>query len=136
MPAAVMPGAVPAMAPHQRALQRLARLRAQQPAGREQLLAFHVEAAALLREYCAARFAVRAMAMTTEELLAARQGTQRDPLAATLLPCDLVKFARHEPGADQRQRLLQTAESFVQQTRTGSDPGSGAAAGPAAGGTA
>lgn len=99
--------------PQVKALERLARLRASVPAGREEEQAYHVEASALLRDYAAERFGVRAAEMTTEELLDAVPG---EGLAAALRSCDLVKFARLGSTSAERGRMLDAAESFVRRT--------------------
>ena len=85
-------------APHLRALARLARAR------RAELQACYAETAALLRDYAGVR-----AAETTEDLQIPR-------LAAVLQQCDLVKFARHAPAADERERMLGAAESFIKET--------------------
>jgi hypothetical protein len=38
-------------------------------------------------------------------------------LSAFLVECDLVKFARHQPDAADRQRAFAAAEKFVEETR-------------------
>ena len=98
-------------APHLRALERLDRLRRQQPRGHDEVSAYYVEASALVRDYVAERFAVHASVMTTEELTELEA-----PLARVLPDCDLVKFARHAPTASEREQLLDRAETFVRET--------------------
>ncbi|MHC4548757.1 MAG: hypothetical protein ACYTEZ_08255 [Planctomycetota bacterium] len=117
-PAAPPPGPVSeaaAPAPHRLALERLARLRAQQPRTHEEVQSFHVEASGLVRDYVGERFGVGTAERTTEELLAL--ALRASPLLAEVLrPCDLVKFARHRPTAAERGHLLDTAETFVRET--------------------
>jgi len=92
-------------APHMRALDRIRQLRGNQDE------CFYSEATALLRDYIAERFAVNATVMTTEELIA-RHATLGD----VLRHCDLVQFARHRSTAQDRDRVLDTAEAFVRET--------------------
>ena len=101
----------PPPGPHELALERLARLRRQQPRGHEEIQAYYVEASGLLRDYVGERFAVQADVMTTEELV-----EREAPLARVLPDCDLVKFARHAPTASEREQLLDRAERFVRET--------------------
>ncbi|MHC4732804.1 MAG: hypothetical protein ACYS6Z_19730 [Planctomycetota bacterium] len=98
-------------APHLRALQRLDRLRRQQPLGHDEISAYYVEASGLVRDYVAERFEVSAAVMTTEELIELKA-----PLARVLPDCDLVKFARHAPTASERGQLLDRAETFLRET--------------------
>jgi len=113
-PAVALPApssAPPPPGPHVRALERLARLRRQQPQGRDEVSSYYVEASGLVRDYVAERFAVSADVMTTEQLIELQA-----PLARVLPDCDLVKFARHAPGPAEREQLLDRAETFVRET--------------------
>ena len=100
--------------PHVRALERLERLRAQQPAGHDELQAYYLEASGLVRDYARERFALMTAVLTTEELLA--RSTHRAVLAEVLGHCDLVKFARHAATAPERKSMLNGAETFVRET--------------------
>lgn len=85
------------------ALRRIAALR-ESSVGAER---FAREAADLVREYFGGR-----EDWSTEEFLGAHPS---DLLAHVLLTCDRVKFARHDPSADQRNRVLDSAEELVAQ---------------------
>jgi hypothetical protein len=101
------PAAAPPDPPHLRALARLREIRERgaDPAA----------ASAVVRDYLAERFDVRAAERTTEELLDAPPlAAHRDALAAVLVPCDLVKFAGARPSPPERARLLDAAEAFVE----------------------
>lgn len=82
---------------HERALLRLKR-------------ASLAEAADIVREYVAEAKGIRALEMTTEQLLAALPA-----LAGVLCPADLVKFAAHEPTEAERESVLASAEAFVRE---------------------
>jgi hypothetical protein len=101
----------PPPGPQVRALERLARLRRQQPQGHDEVQAYYVETSKVVRDYVAERFAVPADVMTTEQLIEIQA-----PLARVLPDCDLVKFARHAPTASERERLLDAAENYVRET--------------------
>ena len=97
--------------PEVEALRRLAALRARSPEGREEVQAFHLEATRLLRRFLFERFGVHSEVRTSEELYAAH-GALRSPLRH----CDLVLFARHDPGADERDSMLDSIERFVRES--------------------
>ncbi len=98
--------------PDVEALARLASLRAGAGAGAD-----IVEASDVVRAYVARRFGVRALEMTSNELLTAlaQPGTS---LRAVLEPSDLVKFAEFIPTAEDRVRALDAAEAYILSTRT------------------
>jgi hypothetical protein len=103
----------PPPGPHLRALEHIERLRERRPRTHEQTQAFYVEAAGLIRDYVGERFEVRTTVRTSEDLL----GLSLHPaLTAVLKPCDLVKFARHQPDEAERQALLDVMERFVEET--------------------
>ncbi|MCD6392935.1 MAG: hypothetical protein J7M40_05460, partial [Planctomycetes bacterium] len=70
------------------------------------------------------RFSLRAPERTTEEFLIelkyseALASEYRNDLKLFLEHCDLVKFARYEPSADQITRTLKMVEEFVDKTRS------------------
>ncbi len=82
--------------------------------------AWYVEATAAVREYVAARFAVPASLLTTQECLdvVASVGDE-GPLRRFLVHGDGVKFARERPDAEERLRRLDDAESFIRDTAGG-----------------
>jgi hypothetical protein len=103
-------------------LQALQRLEQQNLIGQQQIDAFYVQLSAILRRYVEWRFRLRAPEQTTEEFLSAALmsgellTTHRDSLRTFLQHCDLVKFARHEPTADDMRRTFDSATAFVNQT--------------------
>jgi hypothetical protein len=107
---------------HVLALQALHRLEQQNLIGQKQIDTFYVQLSAILRRYVEWRFRLRAPEQTTEEFLAATLTsgglltTHRDSLRTFLQHCDLVKFARHEPTADDMQHTFDSAKAFVNQT--------------------
>lgn len=110
--------APPAPPPRERALARLARLRASDPRDEVTLQAFHVEAAALLKEYVAEGFALPVLPRTTEEIAARHDGGFETAAFARLLArCDRVKFARAASDATKRADWLDDAVRFVEAAR-------------------
>jgi hypothetical protein len=97
-------------------LRRLAELRARRPMSAADV---HVDAATIVRDYVGERFAMPTSQMTSEQIVAATATPHRTPLAGFLARCDGVKFACEAPSADDAERLLASAETFVTQTREG-----------------
>ena len=95
----------------ERARERLARLRGRHPEGRAEIEAYYAEATALLRDYIGERFAVDASVLSTFELARFHR-----LLADVLAHGDLVRFACHEPTVPERQRMLEGAAAFLEQT--------------------
>jgi hypothetical protein len=75
-----------------------------------------------IRWYLEERFDFHAPERTTEEFLYELQGThrltpdQKDSLGEFLKRCDLVKFAKYEPGRPELEDLLASAMRLVEET--------------------
>lgn len=117
------PAAAPAADPADvRALARFESMRALPVRTEPEVDAFHVAAAAAMRDYLRKRFGVPAAERTSDETLAALRsvrtlaGPQLDALAAFLSGCDLAKFARGGATSAQCSSLLDDACRFVRET--------------------
>lgn len=112
-----------AVDPRARALATLAEVRARTPSAADDPRATWVAAADAVRDYLAARFAVPALELTSEELLAAPATLQalgaegRTQLAHLLESCDRVKFSRELPSLVERLAMLELAEALVRGSR-------------------
>jgi len=99
---------------------------------------FIIEVSDTLRWYLEQRFSFRAPERTTEEFLHELQRTlqllpnQKDSLGAFLQQCDLVKFARYEPGEEELRHLHASALQLVVETEPQPEPESGTGTLPAA----
>lgn len=77
-----------------------------------------------LRQYLEERFNFRAPERTTEEFVAELRATallnpeQKKILGEFLAHCDMVKFARHEPGRPELMDLHRAALRLIQETET------------------
>jgi hypothetical protein len=75
-----------------------------------------------VRQYLEERFNFRAPERTTEEFLHELKATdllladQKDSLGEFLSVCDMVKFARYEPGEPELQALYESAVRLVDET--------------------
>lgn len=110
--------APPPIPPHVRALERLRE--ALKLLGQPE--PFVVAVSGTLRVYLEERFEFRAPERTTEEFLYELQATlllserQKAGLADFLERCDLVKFARYEPGEPELRELHDSAIRLVEET--------------------
>jgi len=112
---------VPAVPPHVRARQKLNEALAliQQPRP------FCILVSDTIRFYLEERFDLRAPERTTEEFLYELQATnlltadQKRSLGEFLQRCDLVKFARYEPGEPELHDLHNSALRLVDETEPG-----------------
>ena len=109
---------VPVVPPHIRAKQKLRDALALIGQPRE----FCVLVSDTIRCYLEERFDFHAPDRTTEEFLHELQGTnllmpdQKESLGEFLKRCDLVKFARYEPGPPELQDLHASAMRLVEET--------------------
>ena len=87
-----------------------------------QPLPFCVSVSDTIRGYLEERFHFRAPERTTEEFLQELKATslvtpeQKESLADFLARCDLVKFARYEPGQPELQQIYDSAVRLVEGT--------------------
>jgi hypothetical protein len=122
---AVKPAALP---PHEWALRELARLAERRPASGEEVEAFHTALSAVLRRYLEGRFQFPAERQTTAEFVeAVRKSSEltaegQAALGEMLARCDLAKFARVWPSAEECQALVTQARTFVEATAPLSSP--------------
>jgi len=112
----VLPPPVPA---HIRAKQKLAEALALIAQPKPFVIAVSDAARAYLEE----RFDFRAPERTTEEFLRELSGTrllvkeQKESLGGFLASCDLVKFAKYEPGEKELRELHGAAVKLVEETK-------------------
>lgn len=112
------PPVVPVLPPHERARQKL------QAALDliDQPKPFCVLVSDAVRLYLEERFGLRAPERTTDEFLVELGASdlltsaQKDSLQQFLSACDLVKFARYEPGPPELQELYRSALRLVEET--------------------
>jgi len=85
---------------------------------------FYERISSILRHYIEDRFELRAPERTTEEFLAelkftrALSESQKADIEEFLTLCDLVKFAKHAPTAEQVQRTFTLVKEFIEKTRS------------------
>ena len=112
----VLPASIPA---HLRAKQRLEAALALISQPKE----FCILVSDTIRCYLEERFKFRAPERTTEEFLRELGGTdlltgeQKESLGGFLESCDLVKFAKYEPGENELRELHGSAVKLVEETK-------------------
>lgn len=116
---------VPVIPPHVRAKQKLQEALALIGQPRE----FCILVSDTLRTYLEERFDFRAPERTTEEFLHELRQTnlltpdQKESLGHFLQRCDLVKFARYEPGEPELRDLHDAAWRLVEETEPAGEAG-------------
>jgi hypothetical protein len=134
-----VPAPIIVVPPHEKARARLLEALAlmQQPRP------FCILVSDTIRVYLEERFDLRAPERTTEEFLEELQSSpmlsfdQKRALGDFLMRCDLVKFARYEPGEPELRGTYEAAVRLVDETQAPAPgPDSAVAAAPAAGGGA
>ena len=114
--------APPPPPPHRVALDAIDALRARGWIEAGNAEPFYVELSSIVRAYVEGRFGLRAPERTTEEFIreAAASGqlepAHRERVAGFLEQSDLVKFARHVPGAGDMRHALDSALRLVRDT--------------------
>ncbi len=109
---------------HEIAYARLRALIADNLVEAGKLKEFYERISDILRHYIEHRFDLRAPERTTEEFLAELQhtdalpGPDKERLEEFLTHCDLVKFARHSPSAEQIQRTFDLVRDFIKKTKS------------------
>jgi hypothetical protein len=115
---------VPVIPPHVRAKQKLQEALGLLGQPRE----FCIMVSDTIRYYLEERFSFRAPERTTEEFLYELRQTelltpdQKESLGEFLKRCDLVKFARYEPGESELRDLHDSALRLVEETEPVPEP--------------
>jgi hypothetical protein len=124
--ASVRPAPPPRPA-HELALERLDQLAAQGFTPDADYRPFYFAVSEIVREYLGARFGFESLELTTEELLfelrkRAARAVIMGEVAGWLTACDLVKFAKISPSAEEARGTFETAVRIVEGTRPRPDP--------------
>jgi len=85
---------------------------------------FYERISDILRHYIEHRFDLRAPERTTEEFLnelrftSVLSASDKKSLEEFLMHCDLVKFAKYSPTAEQIQKTFDSAKDFIEKTKS------------------
>lgn len=113
------PPPAPPVPPHLRALEALEALQREKLVEKGEYKTYYIRVSDILRHYMEDQFQLRAPERTTEEFLAEIQhnavlGLQEQLLLRSFLRhCDLVKFARAEPSAEEIRETFSTCRQFI-----------------------
>lgn len=105
------------------ALKKLKELESQKLWQNNKVKEFQSALSFITREYIENRFEVRALEMTTEEILTALSllqevsEEQKSKLHHLLMAADMAKFAKQLPVASENETAFKTAQSFIQETK-------------------
>lgn len=114
---------MPTRPAHEIALEALKDLLSRDYPGKGRLREYYFELSDIIRHYVEGRFRVRAPEMTTEEFLAALQGSdilnsaQKESLREFLSHCDMVKFAKYLPDKVECEASYGSATKFIEETK-------------------
>ncbi len=121
-PATAAPRPAPPPRPfHVVALEQLDELEAASLLERGRVKAYHIRISEIIRAYVEGQLEVPALEMTTREVVrglrrASLSGAITESFRSFLDRCDLVKFAKWRPGADESGELMGVARSLVGMT--------------------
>ncbi|MDE2654516.1 MAG: hypothetical protein OXI71_11975 [Gemmatimonadota bacterium] len=106
---------------HVVALEQLDELEASSLLERGQVKAYHIRISEIIRAYVEGQLEVPALEMTTREVVyGLRRASMSRAITGSfrsfLARCDLVKFAKWRPGADESGELMGVARSLVAMT--------------------
>ncbi len=109
--------------PWEIALEELAKLRESDLLARGEYKLFYLELSDIFRRYLEKRYGIYALERTTIEIIMEFRRLALDQREEKIIHdflegCDLVKFAKYIPSADDIERDYTTAREFVLQTRS------------------
>ena len=133
--AAAAPAGPPRPA-HEVAYAELQRLLASALLERGRVKEFHIELAEIIRRYLAARYGIETVERTSAEILEALRAARLPvkttaALAEFFAACDMVKFARHLPAAEETRGTVERAYRLVDETRPADLPAPAGSPAPA-----
>lgn len=108
--------------PHQWATEQLRQLIDEDLLGQDQVKPFYYRLNGIVRQYIELRFELTAPEMTTEEFLATLRDNDRlsaghkGVLEPFMSACDMVKYAKYQPGREEIEQVFATARDFIDQT--------------------
>lgn len=116
-------GVVDTRLPWEIALDALGKLRDSDLIARGEYKLFYLSLSEIFRGYLERRYGISALERTTDEIIAEFRtlalDKQEEKIIHTFLDdCDLVKFAKYHPSAEDIEKDFSAAKDFVIQTRT------------------
>lgn len=118
-----VPVVIPKRPASEIAYEQLEKLKAKDLIRQGRVKEYYSEVSDIIRHYLENRFLLKAPEMTTEEFLfyvgdySQLIGEHKTLLKAFLLSCDLVKFAKHAPPAEETDVIFISAKKLVDETK-------------------
>lgn len=112
--------------PHQKAMMEIGKIKAENANAEGDQKLYYTRLTDTLRTYLEERFGIRAMEMTSGEIieqLRKEEDPQKiDELRQLLETADLVKFAKHSALLNERDRNMESVVEFIQTTKRDDTP--------------
>lgn len=112
----------PKRPPHEIALEELNKLIAQNLIEQGEVKTFYILISEIIRRYIGERYYIIAIEMTTSQLLDAMKDAdiEQETIGSVedfLVRCDMVKFAKYIPVADEHDVVIQSAFDIIEKTK-------------------
>ena len=112
----------PAVPPHERAIQDLETLHNQKLWQSGKVKQYYTRLTGIVRTYLEGRYGIRALEQTSDEIMRELRATDmddryRNQMRDLFRTADLVKFAKHQPDAEENDAYYYTAYYFVENTK-------------------
>ncbi len=123
----------PALTPEEIVFKELERIESLGLLEKSKIKEYYYLVSLALRTYLENRFSLKAPEQTTEEFLGSvinsdkLEGRHINILKEYLNHCDLVKYAKFDPGKAQAESLVDTTRRFIEETAQDKEDGNGAA---------
>lgn len=113
---------LPAVPPHERAIQDLETLHNQKLWQSGKVKQYYTRLTDIVRLYLEGRYGIRALEQTSDEIVRELRTVEladryRGELRDLFRTADLVKFAKHQPSAEENDAFYYTAYYFVENTK-------------------
>ncbi|WP_429265447.1 hypothetical protein [Mucilaginibacter sp. 3215] len=112
---------------HIQALQKLEEIKNKQLWQHDQVKQYYIELSDVVREYLEKRYNIQALEQTSEEIFASLRrmdiaSEDRNLLRQLLILADMVKFAKEKPAANENEKSMENAVTFIKDTQPHARP--------------
>ncbi|QEM06565.1 hypothetical protein DIU31_024750 [Mucilaginibacter rubeus] len=112
---------------HIQALQKLEEIKNKQLWQHDQVKQYYIELSDVVREYLEKRYNIQALEQTSEEIFASLRhmdiaSEDRNLLRQLLILADMVKFAKEKPAANENEKSMENAVTFIKDTQPRARP--------------
>lgn len=112
---------------HIQALQKLDEIKNKQLWQHDQVKQYYIELSDVVREYLEKRYTIQALEQTSEEIFASLRhmdiaSEDRNLLRQLLVLSDMVKFAKEKPAANENEKSMENAVTFIKDTQPHARP--------------